>query len=124
MSRREGHTRIRLDGMSEEQLRIVRDAVLGELIGRAGDLRHLNRIADPRRAIREVAALGRSAYWLGIGEVLVPDRAARRVMSRIVEEADEMDRELLESYEEAVAEHDALRTYLAYLSHPGGEEER
>ena len=124
MSRREGHTRVRLNGMSEEQLRIVRDAVLGELIGRAGDLRHLNRSADPRRAIREVAALGRSAYWLGIGEVLVPDRVARVVMARIVEEADERDQELLESYEEAVAEHDALRTYLAYLSRPSGAEGR
>jgi hypothetical protein len=45
-------------------------------------------------------------------------------MARIVEEADERDQELLESYEEAAAEHDALRKYLAYLSRPSGAEGR
>jgi len=115
MSRRERETRVRLDEMSEEQLGIVRGVVFGELVGKAGDLRVLNQFPDPKRAIREVAALGRLAFWLEHGEVLVPDRTAREVMARIVEDVEEMDAELLEHYEEAVAEHDALRAFVAYF---------
>jgi hypothetical protein len=122
VSRRERDTRVRLDGMSEPQLEIVRDAVFGALVGRAGNLRLLNQSPDPKQAIREVAALGRLAFWLEHGEVVVPDRTAREVMARIVEDVEEMDQELLERYEEAVAEHDALRTFVAYLSEaPPGE---
>jgi hypothetical protein len=116
MSRRERDTRVHLEGMSEAQLEIVRDAVFGALVGKAGDLRLLNQSPDPKRAIREVAALGRLAFWLEHGEVVVPDRTAREVMARIVEDVEEMDADLLERYEEAVAEHDALRAVVAYLS--------
>jgi hypothetical protein len=64
------------------------------LIARAGVLRLLKPSPDPRREIREVAALGRLAFWLNIGEVLVPDRAARGLIAELVGEADETDREL------------------------------
>jgi hypothetical protein len=116
MSRRERDTRVHLEEMSADQLEIVRHAVFGALVGRAGDLHLLNQYPDPKRAIREVAALGRLAFWLEQGEVVVPDRAARDVMARIVKDVEQMDAELLERYEEAVAEHDALRVLVAYLS--------
>lgn len=118
MSRRERRTHVRLDEMSEEQLGIVRDAVLTALIGQAADLHLLNKNPDPKSAIREVAALGRLAFWLQHDEVAVPDRAARAVVARIVEEVEEMDADLLARYEEAVAEHDGLRALLAHLSDP------
>lgn len=116
MSQRERGTHVSLEEMSEGQLEIARHAVFGALIGRAGDLRLLNQYPDPKRAIREVAALGRLAFWLEHGKVAVPDRAARDVMARIVKDDEEMDAELLERYEESVAEHDALRVLVAYLS--------
>lgn len=118
MSPRERDTRVRLDGMTDEQIEIVREAVIGELIGKAGDLRLLNKLEDPKRAIREVAALARLAFWLGHGEVLVPDRAGREVARRLAEGVDAMNEweEFAERYEEAMAEHDALHAFVAHLS--------
>lgn len=56
--------------MSEEQIEIVRDTVSGVLVGKAADLRLLHKHAEPRRAIREVGALGRLALWLEQGQVV------------------------------------------------------
>lgn len=117
MSRRERDTRVRLDGMSEAQLEIVRHAVFGALVGRAGDLRLLDQYPDPKRAIREVAALGRLAFWLEHGEILVPDRAARE-MAEGIDAMNEWE-EVARRYEEAMAEHDALHAFVAYFSEPG-----
>jgi hypothetical protein len=114
-SGRERDIRVRLDELSEDQLECVRDAVFGALASRTGDLARLNQLSDPKREIKEVAALGRLSYWLEVGEVLIPDRTAREVMSRIAEEVEEMDAELFERYEEAVAGHRALHTFVAYL---------
>jgi hypothetical protein len=119
VSRRERDTRVPLDGMSEEQIEIVRHAVVGELIGRAGDLRFLNQLPDPRRAIKDVAALGRLAFWLHHGEVLVPDRVAREVAKALAEGVDAMNEEVVEAYQEAMAEHDALHAFVAYFSAAG-----
>jgi hypothetical protein len=118
MRRRERDTRVPLDGMTEAQLDIVRHAVLGELIGKAGDLRLLHSHPDPKRAIREVAALGRLAFWLKHGMVRVPDRAALEVARRLAEGADEMHEweEVARRYEEAKAEHAALHAFVAHLS--------
>jgi hypothetical protein len=112
--------------MTEAQLDIVRHAVLGELIGKAGDLRLLHKHPDPRRAIREVAALGRLAFWLGHGEVLVPDRAACETAQGLAEGVDAMNEweEVARRHEEAMAEHDALHVFVAYLSGGGAETSR
>jgi hypothetical protein len=115
MSRRELSGTVRLDDLSEAQLEIIRGTVTGTLVARAGDLRHLNRAPDPRWTVKEVAALGRLASWLDRGEILVPDRTAWKVMSRIAREVDDMDEDLIERYEEAVAEHDALHALVARL---------
>jgi hypothetical protein len=121
VSRRERDTRVPLDGLTEAQLEIVRRNVFKALVGKAGDLRLLNKLADPRRAIREVAALGRLAYWLEHGQVLVPDRAAREVARYLAEGVDAMNEweEVVERYEEAMAEHDALHAFVAYFSDGG-----
>jgi uncharacterized protein Yka (UPF0111/DUF47 family) len=88
------------------------------LIIKAGDLRLLHKHPDPKRAIKEVAALGRLAYWLEHGQVLVPDRAAREVAQYLAEGVDAMNEweEVVERYEEAMTEHDALHAFVAYLS--------
>jgi hypothetical protein len=121
MTRRERETRVRLDGMSAEQLDIVRSAVFGALVGKGGDLRLLNKSSDPKGAIREVAALARMAFWLEIDEVVVPDRAAREAARELAEGVDAMNEwdEVVERYEEAMAEHDALHAFVAYLSDVG-----
>ncbi|MFT3865205.1 MAG: hypothetical protein QM729_21165 [Solirubrobacterales bacterium] len=121
MSRRERDTRVRLERMSEEQIGTVRDMIHSALIGQASDLRFLNAAPDPRRAVREVAALGRLAFWLHHGEVLVPDRTARDLVARMVAADGEADRRLLESYEAAVLEHEAMRSFLAHLDAGRGD---
>jgi hypothetical protein len=127
MTRRERDTRVRLEGMSEEQLEIVRRNVFGALVGKAGDLRLLHKHRDPKGAIREVSALGRLAFWLEHGEVLVPDGAAREVAQGLAEGVDAMNEweEVVERYEEAIAEHDALHAFVAYFSGvgPGGTQD-
>jgi len=42
--------------------KIVHNIVFGSLIGSAGDLHLINQLRHPKRAVREVAALGRLAY--------------------------------------------------------------
>jgi hypothetical protein len=121
VTRRERETSVRLDGMSEEQLEIVRRNVFGALVGKAGDLRLLRKLRDPKGAIREVAALGRLAFWLEHGQVLVPDRAAREVAEGMAEGIDALNEweEVVERYEEAMAEHDALRAFVTYFTDGG-----
>jgi hypothetical protein len=126
MSRRERDTRVRLEGMTDEQLEIVRRNVFGALVGKAGDLRLLHKLRDPKGAIREVAALGRLAFWLEHGQVLVPDKAAREVAEGLAEGVDALNQweEVDRRYEEALAEHDALHAFVAYFSDSGGGERR
>lgn len=121
MSRRERDTRISLDGMSEEQLEIVRRNVFGALVGKAGDLRLLHKHRDPKGAIREVAALGRLAFWLEHGQLLVHDRAAREVAKGLAEGVDALNEweGVARRYEEAMAEHDALHAFVACFVDPG-----
>jgi hypothetical protein len=117
MSPRERDTRVRLEGMSEEQLQIVRRSVFGALVGKAGDLRLLHKVRDPKGAIREVSALGRLAFWLEYGEIVVPDKAAREVAEGLAEGVDAMNEweEVVQRYEEAIAEHDAMHAFVAYF---------
>lgn len=127
MSRRERDTRVRLEGMSEEQLEIVRRNVFGALVGKAGDLHLLHSNPDPKGAIREVAALARLAFWLEYDEVVVPDREARDVARGMAEGVDALNEweEVARRYEEAMAEHDALHAFVAYFSDagPGGTQD-
>jgi hypothetical protein len=117
MSRRERDTRVRLDGlMSEGQLEIVREIVFGQLIGSAGDLELLHKHSHPKRAVREVAALGRLAFWLEWREILVPDRVAQEVMTRLATEVDGMNERAESTGGDPVAEHDAMWTFVDLLS--------
>lgn len=116
MSRRERETRIRLDGrLSNEHLEIVRTVVMGELIGSAGDLRLLSKLREPKQAVREVAALGRLAFGLRHGEILVPDQIARHVMSRLAAEVDAMNERGDIDGGDPQAEHDAMHAFLSLL---------
>jgi hypothetical protein len=126
MSRRERDTRVPLDGMTEEQLDILRRNVFNALVGKAQDLRFLKKLADPKRAVREVAALGRLAFWLEHGQVRVPDRAALEMARYLAEGVDAMNEweEVVERYEEAMAEHDALHAFVAHLSDADREADR
>lgn len=121
MTRRERETRVRLDGMSEEQLEIVRRNLFGALVGKAGDLRLLHKLRDPKGAIREVAALGRLAFWLEHGQVLVPDRAAREVAEGLADGIDALNEweELARRHEEAMAESAALHAFAALFRETG-----
>lgn len=121
MSRRERATSVPLDGLSGGQLDFLRETVGDELIGRARDLRLLHGLPDPKGAIREVAALGRLAFWLHHGEIRIPDRAARDVMARISEEFRQMDEGLFERYERAIVQHDALRAFAACFEEVEGD---
>jgi hypothetical protein len=121
VSRRELSRRRSLAGLTEEQVEIVRAAVTEALIGRAADLRLLNKLRDPKRAVREVAALARLVRGLGEGEIAVPDRVAWEVMARMSKELLQMDEELIESYEQAIAEHRAMRAFVACFEGAGSD---
>jgi hypothetical protein len=117
MSRREREVRVRLDGMmSEAQTVIVYEVVLSQLIGSAGDLRMLNKLRDPRQAVREVAALGRLTFWLEYREILVPDRIARELVERLAREVDEMNEDGESTGGDPSAEHDAMWTFVGLFS--------
>lgn len=112
MSPGKGEPQIKLDGrLSEDQLRIAHDAVMGQLVGRTCDLRLLHANPDPQREIDEVAALGRLAYLLEHGHLEGPDPIARRVAADLAEATGEIVEyeEHRERHEEGVAERDALR---------------
>lgn len=102
--------------MSEAQIEIVGDHVLGQLIGQAGDLDSLDRYPDPDKAIAEVATLGRLAFWLGHREILVPDPEGERLMRRIARELDEIDRAAETVGGDPAAEHDAMWAYVGLFS--------
>jgi hypothetical protein len=115
--RQRGRVRVRLEGlMSDAQIEIVSEIVLGQLIGQAGDLDRLNQYRDPKKAIREVATLGRLAFWLEYREILVPDRDARELMRRIAREIDEMNEAGESTGGDPPAEHDAMSAYVALFS--------
>jgi hypothetical protein len=103
--------------MSEAQIEIVRDIVLGQLVGQADDLALLNQHPDPKQAIREVAALGRLAYWLAYyGEIVVPDRFARKLMQRTAREIDDMNQSAESTGGDPEAEHDAMAAFVGLFS--------
>ncbi|MBS1885610.1 MAG: hypothetical protein JSU06_00300 [Actinobacteria bacterium] len=110
-----------LDGLSEGQLDFLREVVGHELVGRAVDLGRLRQLPDPRAPVREVQALGRLAYRLGLGAVEVPDREAREVVARIAEEFRQIDAGLFERHEDAMVRHRALGALLASLEEAGDD---
>jgi hypothetical protein len=122
MSRRERETAVPLDHLSGEQIEIVRRSIHRALVDRAIGLRFLHKMPDPRWAVKEVAALGRLAFWIENREILVPDRVARDVLAQMAAELDEMDEGLIERYEAAIAEHHALHAFLAHFGAPGSAE--
>jgi hypothetical protein len=73
-----------------------------------------------------VAALGRLAFWLEHGQVLVPDKVALEVARYLAEGVDAMNEweEVARRHEEAIAEHDALHAFLAHLSDTDREADR
>jgi hypothetical protein len=113
MSRRERKTRVPLDGLSGEQLSILDEQANGWLIGKAADLRFLHSEDDPKRVIKEVAALGRLTFGLERGEVFVPDRMIGELIARRTTETIYLDG-LKERYDQELAEHEA---WLALLAH-------
>jgi hypothetical protein len=112
MSPGNGDAQIRLDGrLSEDQLRIAHEAVMGQLIGRTGDLRLLDKNPEPERELAELAALSRLASVLEVGRIDGPDPIAQRVAAGLADAAGEIVEyeEHRERYEEGVAEREALR---------------
>jgi hypothetical protein len=119
MGRRERSARVSLDHLTDDQMEIVRSAVWCALVGQAADLRVLHSHPEPKAAIKEVAALGRLAFWLEHGQVLVPDPIARRFAGVLAEGADARNAEIIERYEEAVVESEALHLLAAAFDRRG-----
>jgi hypothetical protein len=104
--------------LSDDQLRIVRKEVTGMLAGRTGDLRLLDKHAEPGREVSEIAALARLAFWLDRGEIQVPDPLAQEMVERLVEGSKDLNEweELRERYEAGIAEEDALLAFAGLFS--------
>ncbi|HEX4307170.1 MAG TPA: hypothetical protein VHZ54_14135 [Solirubrobacterales bacterium] len=120
--RRERETLVQLEGMSEDQIAFVREMVSVALVGRAGNLRALNELADPKGAVREVAALARLVEWLDLGSVRVPDRAATEAVEGLAEDVDGINafEEIFARYEKAIWERDTMSAFLAHFQGVGG----
>jgi len=102
--------------MTDDQIEIVSEIIFGQLIGQAGDLDRLNQYRDPKKAIREVATLGRLAFWLEYREINVPDREGRELMRRTAREIDEMNEAGESTGGDPPAEHDAMAAYVGLFS--------
>ena len=112
---------------SDDQLQIIRATVTRSLAGRTGDLglRLKKRPEVPdAREVGEIAALARLAFGLEQGELEVPDRIAGELMSRIAAEVaheNEVE-EIVERYEEGIAEHEALVAFASIFSEGSAQE--
>lgn len=115
MSRRDREARVSLDGLTGEQLSILRRQASGFLVAKASDLRLLHNEEDPERVIGEVAALGRLSSGLERGEVFVPDPTIRELVERQTTETSYLE-EMKEEYERELAEHEAWSALLALLT--------
>jgi hypothetical protein len=115
MSRRERETRVPLDGLSEEQLSILREEAADWLVAAADDLEPHGGREEAKRAVKEVAALGRLNSSLRSSEVRVPDRVVMELVARRTTETRHLD-ELKEEYDRELAEHEAWSVLLAYIA--------
>ncbi|MBS1885609.1 MAG: hypothetical protein JSU06_00295 [Actinobacteria bacterium] len=116
MSRRGRETRVSLDGLTGQQVSILRRLTDDWLIAKAADLPLPDgHEGDPGREIEEVAALGRLASGLREGGLFVPDAMVRDLVERSTTETRLLE-ELEEEYENELAEHDAWTALLARLS--------
>jgi hypothetical protein len=124
--RGERQTQVRIDGLTGEQLRFVRETVFQALYSRAGSLAKLNEHPDPKASVREVAALGRLAETLQDDAVRVPDRAAAEAVLALARDVDGIHETegVFEQYEQAVRERDAMRGLLAVFRGSPGKRDR
>lgn len=106
---------VRLDGLSDRQLAILREAANDWLVTKADDLPTGIDDADgTRREVEEVAALARLVSGLRRGEVLVPDPIAKELIARTIGETRHLD-ELREEFDRELGEHESWVALLAHL---------
>jgi hypothetical protein len=106
---------VRLDGLSDRQLAILREDANDWLVTKADDLpKGIDDADGAKRETEEVAALGRLASGLRRGEVLVPDPIARELIARTIAEARHLD-ELKEEYDRELGEHESWVALLAHF---------
>ncbi|MBS1888802.1 MAG: hypothetical protein JSU06_16585 [Actinobacteria bacterium] len=95
------------------QIEILKEEIGNALSVLAQDLAYLDRNPHPERAVSEVAAHARLTAALSSGNLLLPDRGARKPLHRLAEEVDERN-----EYERAVAGHEAFRAFERLLRTP------
>jgi hypothetical protein len=106
--------RVRLDGLTGDQLEILREEAIDWLVTKAHDLP----VPGPEKAeVEEVAALGRLVYGLRDGKVDGSDRMIRAFVAREASEAGFLD-EVAEEYLREIASH---APWVALLVCLGGE---
>jgi hypothetical protein len=116
MSRRRTDKRVPLDGLTGEQLAIVRHGTFMWLMGMASDLGLLERgMEKPKRHLKRTQALGRLAIALEREMVDLPDPLLEKMLTRRTTETIHLD-ELKEEYEKELAEHEAWAALLAHFS--------
>ncbi|MBS1861208.1 MAG: hypothetical protein JSS68_05785 [Actinobacteria bacterium] len=120
------HSWVRLDGIGDELLAVLREEAHEWLVAKADDLPKGSEDTDPsKREVEEVAALGRLSSGLRRGEILVPDPMLRELAARTTSETRRLD-ELKEEYDRVRAEHEGWTALLAHLDaapHAGARED-
>jgi len=89
--------------LPDPQRKILRSTLTSCLEGVSGDLKQPERPPEPVRAKREADAYKRLLAALDIGEIALPDEAARRAVEAMALAIEEDT-----DYRQMVAEHDAL----------------
>jgi hypothetical protein len=92
---------------------VLRACLTGWLEGAREDLKAPERLQHPDKAQREAEAFERLLAALAMGQIVLPDEAAREAVAVAVADDDEAN-----NYKEIAANHDALHALLGVLGGP------
>mgnify|MGYP001034372265 CR=1 FL=1 len=92
---------------------VLRACLTGWLEGTREDLKAPEQMQDPVKAQREAKAFERLLAALAVGQIVLPDEAAREAVAVATADDDEAN-----NYREIAANHDALHALLGVLGGP------
>lgn len=99
--------------IAAKHIPVLRACLTGWLEGAREDLEAPERLDHPDKARREAEAFERLLAALAVGQIVLPDKAAREAVAVATADDDEAN-----NYWEIAANHDALHALLGVLGGP------
>jgi hypothetical protein len=99
--------------IAAKHIPVLRACLTGWLEGAREDLKAPERLDHPDKAQREAEAFERLLVALAVGQIVLPDEAAREAVAVATSDDDEAN-----NYREIAANHDALHALLDVLGGP------